>query len=760
MSLSIFKLKEIKHLFLSTLALSLLFISCSEEKTLHSPETTPIEKQKLTIKASPLSKETKNAITRIAVDSKRKDNVWTNPEPMTWVDDDAFKVKFLGTSNSEYIETFTLSGMDENEASFDGMSPGEGDYGLYAFYPDSKATFDATEKTLEMPQEQIQKGNDYSHLGNTAYMYDKVATTANTGVHVNADGSLSEDLTLNFKHLTSLIRFHVTNNTGTSIKVESIKISFSGANSQLYKTVRFDESTGMVTLDESAIDNEYDDLILKIEESPSIPKDGTFDGYMSIFQTNGYDSTSAEEFYNFEVSFHTTEDHTETFNVNIPIAVKDMNFGGDKLAKFEAGKRYVIILDLIPDDMKIMPSTERNIQVPRPASLLRLDFFTEEALPTAKGTVINGLFRYKENGNVSFVKNATLEVQGSSSAAYPKKNWTIALFENESLTEESSVKLGALVEHTEFVFKSNYIDATHSRNIAANRLWEQIIQSRESPKRENEMYTGTSSGALCHVEGYPAELYINGEFYGIGCFNLGKKRENYDLDKDNQDHIQMAADDHVNMFSYNAGQWDIRNPKEPDASFRSKIDVWFAVNSLTGDAFREEYPKHNNLINSIDYFVFAEFLRAHDAFVKNWILTSWDGVVFAFCPYDLDTVFGLEWHGLWLLSADKGSIRDPKNGMWNEFYNAFSVEIKERYTELRGAGIFTVANVRNLFEELGNTFGQSAYEKEFARWPEIPSNNANVTTPAGTGGCFTSIAQVCDWTAKRIDYLDGLYMNY
>jgi CotH protein. len=754
MNLLIFK--QIKRLFLPTLFFSLLLISCSEERALYLPEVPSIEKQKLTIKASSLSKETKSVTTRITVDADRKDNIWTNSEPITWVEGDAFKVKFLGTENSEYVETFTLSSIDDNDAYFDGTPPEEGGYGVYAFYPASKATFEATEKKLTMPREQIQKGNDYSHLGKTAYMYDKVATTANTGVYVNADGSLSEDLTLNFKHLTSLIRFHVTNNTGTSIKVESIKMSFSGANSQLYKTVKFDESTGMVTLDESAIDNEYDDLTLKIEESPSISANGTFDGYMSIFQTNGYESTSTE-YYNFEVSFYTTEDPTEIFNVDIPIDVKDMNFGGDKLAKFEAGKRYVIILDLIPGDMKITPSTERNIQVPRPASLLRLDFFTEEALPTAKGTVINGLFRYRENGNTSFAKHATLEVQGSSSAAYPKKNWTIALFENVDLTEESSVKLGALVEHTEFVFKSNYIDATHSRNIAANRLWEQIVQSRESPKRENEMYTGTSSGALCHVECYPAELYVNGEFYGIGCFNLGKKRENYDLDKDNQNHIQMAAETHVNMFSYRAADWDIRNPKEPDADFQSKVDKWFAVNSLTGAAFREEYPKHNNLRNSIDYYIFAEFIMAVDAYRKNWILTTWDGIIFSFCPYDLDSTFGLHWSGLSWYTYGK-TIRYETGGFWDKFYNAFPNEIKERYRELRW-DILTIENVSNLFEELENTFGRSAYEKDFARWPEIPSNNENVTTAAGTGGVFTSTAQVCDWTIDRIDYLDDLYMN-
>ena len=348
MNLSIFK--QIKRLFLPSLVFSLLLISCSEEKTLDSSEIPSIEKQKLTIKAPSLIRETKIS-TRITVDADRKDNEWTNSEPITWVKGDAFKVKFLGTGNSE-VETFTLSSIDDNDAYFEGTPPGEGEYGVYAFYPASKATFDATapnlgtEKTLDMFHEQTQIGNDYSHLGSTAYMYDKVATTANTGVYVNADGSLREDLILHFKHLTSLIRFHVTNETGTSIKVESIKMSFSGEGSQLYKTVKFDESTGVVTIDESASDNEYNELTLKIDESPSIPKNNSFDGYMSLFPTKGYDSTSAEEYYNFEVAYHTADDPSERFNVNIPIAVKDMHFGGDKYAKFEAGKRYVLLLYL------------------------------------------------------------------------------------------------------------------------------------------------------------------------------------------------------------------------------------------------------------------------------------------------------------------------------------------------------------------------------------------------------------------------------
>ena len=399
-------------------------------------------------------------------------------------------------------------------------------------------------------------------------------------------------------------------------------------------------------------------------------------------------------------------------------------------------------------------SQKTKAKIAYPTNLIELNFETKDALPTAKPTLAKGVLSYTDNAGTAFKKYATLEVQGSSSAGYPKKNWTFALFNKEDYTNDFKIRIGNWAYHSEFVFKSNWIDATHARNILSNKIWEDIIQSRKYfPKRENEIsYIASNtnvgqrfdSGALCHVDGVPAKLFVNGDFYGIGMFSLGKKIENYDLKSSNQNHIQLAAKTHANFNSYIAEQWEIRNPKSPDANFQTKINAWFASNALTGQAFKNAFETNHVLKNAIEFFLLAEFIQSPDMYTKNLILTSWDGVKFYFLPYDMDTTFGLQWDGL-SFTGHNGSIRDTS--FWSKFYNAYSVEIKARYKELRDSGVFTLENVYKHADKMNKTFGLDSFEEEFACW-NVPSNST----------IYTSYPQIYQWVKDRLIWLDSQYL--
>lgn len=264
-------------------------------------------------------------------------------------------------------------------------------------------------------------------------------------------------------------------------------------------------------------------------------------------------------------------------------------------------------------------SNEKSAQIKRPSKVLRLEFTTSDPIPVDKTTIATGTVLITDLEGLGIKKVATIEVQGSSSATYPKKNWTFALYNDEAKTDSFKLRVGNWAEHSEFVFKSNWIDATHARNLISNHIWEDIVQSRAGyPKRENEIayvqsYTEQKgrfdSGALTHVDGVPCELYIKGRFYGIGNFNLGKKRENYDLKSGTQNHIQLEAKTHANFYSYVDAEWEIRNPKTPDANFLTKINAWFAANALSGQAFKDAFPTNHDVKNAVDFFLLAEFIQ-------------------------------------------------------------------------------------------------------------------------------------------------------
>lgn len=427
---------------------------------------------------------------------------------------------------------------------------------------------------------------------------------------------------------------------------------------------------------------------------------------------------------------------------------------------------------LTDDGFKAIGNVDTFDNVPRPDRIVRLDFYTEDTLPTQKNEsnpiLAYGKIRANFDG-VEIYKYATLEVQGASSAIYPKKNWTIAFFKDAEYSKEYEFRIGNLVPHSEYVFKANWIDATHCRNIVSNRLWEQFIQARSGyPKRECEVaYDATDTdvmhridtGALCHVEGFPCVLYINGEFYGIGAFNIGKKRANYNLNKSSATQVQMQAEQHIDFLNFEKSttKWEIRNPK--NGTFNSVEPIvapWFASNDPTDADFKTNFPTTHDLQNAIDYLIFIEMLYADDCVDKNFQLTTWDGEKFYLLPYDLDTTFNLWWDGSKYTDPSDPSVVHSTNNVtqsamdfWDGFLDAYRTEIAARYNELKSKGVISVDNIYNLCTELTRKYGKDLFQKEQTKWPTIPSNTQ----------IHTSVPQILDWVEDRITWMDSHFTN-
>lgn len=446
--------------------------------------------------------------------------------------------------------------------------------------------------------------------------------------------------------------------------------------------------------------------------------------------------------------------------------LKAENLMAGEIAVLQDDKENTALYTLDKDSELVgFPSEERLIssnmldEYPKPQRIIKVEFTTSEPIPTQKNEENPILAHGKIKVNIDGLiinKYATIEVQGKSSALKPKKNFTIAFYEDSACTKSYKFRLGGMVAHSEYVYKANYIDCTQARNNACNRLWEQVIYAHDNaPFRGNEGVSQIDTGALCHVDGYPCVVYINDEFYGIGDFNIGKKRDNYDLDKSNQNHMQMQAEPRAQFYSYVESEWEIRNPKTPDEGFATRLAPWFADNAKTGDAFKNDFGNHHNVQNGVDYFVFAEFLYADDILDNNVQLTTWDANEYFMLPYDLDTCFGLKYNGTMIISPTVGSVIDSTLGgavpagistkdFWLKFKTAFFPEISAQYNHLKELGIFSVGNIAKIFSELERPFG-SYYALEYEKWPNSPSRTK------------TSYKQVLDWVRQRLAWMDGVY---
>lgn len=400
----------------------------------------------------------------------------------------------------------------------------------------------------------------------------------------------------------------------------------------------------------------------------------------------------------------------------------------------------------------------KQVAVKAPESLIQIYLTDVPALPDAKGTVISGKGEFHFDGQ-SFNCFVKMEVQGASSASYAKKNWNISFFSDQALTKAMNVKIGDLLPHDELVFKSNWIDHTNIRNAMCYRLWEQFTASRTGyPRLETEKpYIGKKgqdalqNGANGVPRLYSAMLYINDEFYGIGSFGTAKKRANYNIAKNKPKEILIGMDGWNDIT--NPTLYELKAPSNPTADTWAAISNWNAFTQLSDANFTAQAVNYLDKQNAIDFMIFAEFVKCRDVVsqnsAKNFQFISYDGKKFMFMPYDMDTVFGLEWTGAAVYDDTTGSqlVWNSSGSFWRKVKLTYNADIEARYKQLRDLKIISVENIYNLSTDLFLKYSRDVYDLELARWPVRPSLN------------ITSLEQILTWTKKRIAFLDT-YFNY
>lgn len=114
------------------------------------------------------------------------------------------------------------------------------------------------------------------------------------------------------------------------------------------------------------------------------------------------------------------------------------------------------------------------------------------------------------------------------------------------------------------------------------------------------------------------------------------------------------------------------------------------------EKFRRELAKHLDKEYCLIYFIMTELLLCYDSRGKNMMMASWGphevGGDYIWYPifYDIDTQLGLNNSGAYLWDYDADVTKDglfstPGSVLWNNFYDAFEEDIKNKYRALRGA---------------------------------------------------------------------------
>lgn len=301
--------------------------------------------------------------------------------------------------------------------------------------------------------------------------------------------------------------------------------------------------------------------------------------------------------------------------------------------------------------------------------------------------------------------NVLVSFQGSSTLYNRQKNFRYA-FVKSDYKSKVKLKIGELLKVDKFNLKSYYSDDTKLKEPIIFRLY---LQAKEL-RNFNEQYPWSSSsiiatGATGIIKSFPVCTSVGGEFYGVQFFGYKKDEVNYMLSGD-EDGMILSGGVGCNWAKFDWSTWEDEMNDEPTESNRIAVEKFYQF--INGSDFtKENAPKHMNINDWIDYFIFIQLFRLRDNDIHNLILYSGaDKKIFSPFLYDLDLSFFVYSFNL---------EAEPTNTVWLKLKSLYWEEICARYKELRSS-VLTQGNFNMIVSDLQSSIDYSDFEKGVQKW--------------------------------------------
>lgn len=336
---------------------------------------------------------------------------------------------------------------------------------------------------------------------------------------------------------------------------------------------------------------------------------------------------------------------------------------------------------------------------------------------------------------------AKAKAQGNSSMSYPKKNQTVNMYADEALTESMKVDFKGWGVQKKHVYKANWIDLTHARNIVSAQLWGDVVKSRANYADLPELLrTSPNQGA---IDGFPALVYANGVYQGRYTINIPKDGWMSNMDKTLDTHCILCGENYISgcfraAANINGSDWsDELHDTVPDAIKTRWNEVISFVMNSTDDEFKASLSDYFYVDSLIDYLLFALASCGLDSMGKNQLYMTYDGQRWIASMYDMDSTWGLYWNGSSFVASDyaRTSYEDYVSGrqgnlLYIRLEQNFYEEIQARWAELK-AGPLSYENIMTRFERFIGIVPPHIVKEDYASttgggsFTGIPSQSTN-----------------------------------
>ena len=308
-----------------------------------------------------------------------------------------------------------------------------------------------------------------------------------------------------------------------------------------------------------------------------------------------------------------------------------------------------------------------------------------------------------------------LNVQGTSSQYYPRKNYKGQFKKGFNMTESGkhqdmfTLNEEAVLPAANFCWKADFAESSGTHNTGlANYIGWMLLQAGilTEPQKKNALIRTTVYGEPCLIF-HRSKAGETPLFIGKYNFNTDKSAENtfgfaegdesWEFLNNTSDRSNFRSAD----FSDDGWKHDFesRYPDgNEDISHMREVFTWVVSCKDDIEKFKAEFAEHFDKKTIIFYYIITLVFGMVDQRAKNQFLTFYVGGKWIFIFYDNDTVFGINNEGAIQFSYDieihdiigNLNVWNGANSLlWELVEQAFSSDITKMYQDLRQKGILS-----------------------------------------------------------------------
>ena len=355
-------------------------------------------------------------------------------------------------------------------------------------------------------------------------------------------------------------------------------------------------------------------------------------------------------------------------------------------------------------------------------------------LPTFKGDKKTVVLIYEDKQNPARswrAENVQIDVQGTSSQYYPRKNFKakckngfIMTATGEAL-DKFPIREGEIPVNT-FCFKADFAESSGTHNTGMAKVIDRVLRAMNYlvPPQKLDARVRTT------VDGYPFTIFHRAtetsplEFVGKYNFNNDKSTQEtfgfvgamecWEILNNTSDRVLFKVSDYTTLDAEGKPDWmndfEARFPDDDklNAEYEAgKIPVnlkrltdWLVSTKGNPAKFKAEASQYLDLDFILSYYTITELFAMVDQRAKNMFLTTYDGVHWAVIFYDNDTVCGINNEGAVAFGYDveyhdtegSGQVWNGEQSvLWNNVEAAYLPEITTMYQLMRSSGAISYA---------------------------------------------------------------------